>query len=413
MPCGRAVDLHQETNVTDLPKIILKPRKALPFHSRHPWVFAGTIDKIEGRPADGAEVQLLADNGKFLARGLYNSQSKIAVRLYSWDADRPLDDVFWADKIERALVLRRDLLKLNGGPDSAFRAVNSEADGLSGLTVDKFADFAVMQLTALGLGVRRAALGKLVQERLGVRGVFLRTEKSIGKLEGLDLSDGPLCGEVPPAEVVIGENGLQFAVNLSEGQKTGWYLDQRDNRIAAAAYCAGKRVLDAFCYSGGFGLQAKYAGASEVECVDASATALALVERNAALNGLDGIVRTKADAFDHLEKLVAAKRVFDVVILDPPKFARNRSAVPGAMQGYRKLHQLALKLLPAGGILVSCCCTGLITQEMLEDVLALTAAEGKRDVQILERRGPAADHPTSVSCRESSYLKSIISRVAD
>lgn len=395
----------------DLPKIVLKPKRALPFHARHPWVFAGTIERVEGKPADGAEVQLVADNGQFIARGLCNSRSKIAVRLYSWDADRPLDEAFWRAKLTQAIALRRETLQLDAGPRSAFRAVNSEADGLSGLTVDKFADFAVVQLTALGLGTRRAMLGPLVQELLGVRGVLLRTEKSIGKLEGLELTDGPLCGDVPPEEVAIEENGLTFAVNLSEGQKTGYYLDQRDNRAAAAKFCAGKRVLDAFSYSGGFGIYAKRAGATEVECVDASVSALALVERNAALNGMDGIVRTKSDAFDYLEKLVAAKRVFDVVILDPPKFARNRAAVPGALQGYRKLHQLALKLLPAGGILVSCCCTGLITQEMLEDVLALTAADARRDVQILERRGPAADHPTAVSCRESTYLKCLISRV--
>ena len=200
-------------------------------------------------------------------------------------------------------------------------------------------------------------------------------------------------------------------MNLAEGQKTGYYLDQRDNRAAVARLCAGKRVLDAFCYTGGFGLYAAKAGAAEVLGVDASEPALELARRNAAANGLSNISFETADVFRHLADLAAARRQFDVVVLDPPKFARNRAAVPEALKGYRRLHQLALKLLAQDGVLVSCCCTGLIALDDLEDVIAQVAVEAKRDLQILERRGPAPDHPVAVTCRESGYLKCVVSRV--
>jgi len=200
-------------------------------------------------------------------------------------------------------------------------------------------------------------------------------------------------------------------VNLTEGQKTGYYLDQRDNRVAVAKLAAGRRVLDAFSYSGGFGLYAKRSGACEVEGVDASEPALILARRNAELNGLSGVTFTRNDVFGHLDDCVKAGRKFDVIVLDPPKFARNRAALPAAVQGYRKLHQQAFKLLERDGILVTCCCTGLITPVMLEEIVAASAAEARRDLQILERRGPAADHPVAASCRESAYLKCLISRV--
>ena len=392
-------------------KVVLKPKRALPFYARHPWVFNGAIDRVEGSPAPGEEVELVSTTGNFVARGLYNPASKINVRLYSWDADVPLDAAFFRKKLASAVRLRHDWLKLNTGPDAAYRVAFSEADGLSGMVVDRYGDYVTVQFTALGLASRRVMFGDLLQELLGVKGVYVRTEKGIGQLEGLELHDGLLCGDTPPPEVVIEENGLRFAVNLTEGQKTGYYLDQRDNRAAVAKLAAGRRVLDAFSYSGGFGIYARRAGAAEVESVDASEPALALARRNAELNGLDGINFVRNDVFGHLDQLVAVGRKFDLIVLDPPKFARNRTALPAAVQGYRKLHQQSLKLLDRDGVLVTCCCTGLITPVMLEEVVAQSAADARRDLQILERRGPAADHPVAASCRESAYLKCLISRV--
>lgn len=392
------------------PKVVLKARRAQPFFGRHPWVYAGAIDRVDGSPADGDEVELVSTVGNFVARGLFNSQSKIQVRLYSWDEGVPLDRDFFRSRLGRAIHLRHDILKLNG-PDRGYRVAFSESDFLSGMVVDKYGDWLAVQFTALGLAKRREMICDVLRDLLQPRGIYLRTEKGIGRLEGIELHDGPLWGDPPPANLTIEENGLRFLVNLAEGQKTGYYLDQRDNRAAVARLCGGKRVLDAFSYSGGFGIYAARAGASDVLCVDASEPALELGRRNAAANGLANITFEKADVFGYLSDLAAHGRKFDVVVLDPPKFARNRDAVPEAIKGYRRLHQLAMKLLDRDGVLVSCCCTGLIALHELEDVIAQVSSEAKRDLQIVERRGTAPDHPVAVTCRESGYLKCVIGRV--
>jgi len=393
-----------------IPKVFLKPKRTQPFFGRHPWVFAGTIDRVEGDAPDGAEVDLVSHGGNFIARGLFNAQSKIRVRLYSWEPGVALDRAFFRDRLDRAIRLRHDVLKLNG-LEAGYRVAFSESDFLTGMVVDRYGDWLTVQFTALGLANRREEITGVLRELLSPRGIYLRTAKGIGKLEGLELQDGVLWGEPPPADLSIVENGLRISVNLTEGQKTGYYLDQRDNRAAVAKLCSGKRVLDAFCYSGGFGLYAAKAGAAEVLGVDASEPAINLARRNAATNSLSGIAFECADVFRHLTDLVAIRRQFDVVILDPPKFARNRATIPEAIKGYRRLHQLAMQLLAKDGVLISCCCTGLITLEEFEDVIVQVAVEGKRDMQILERRGPAADHPVAATCRESGYLKCLVSRV--
>ena len=392
-------------------QVILKPKRAQPFYSRHPWVFAGAVERVEGKPADGDVVDLRSSVGNFVGRGLINSQSKILVRLYSWDESVALDREFFKARLKRAIDLRHDQLKLNHGPEAAYRVAFSEADILSGMVIDRYGEFLTVQFTSLALASRREMFGELLTELLGVKGIYLRTEKGIGKLEGLVLQDGLLCGEAPPTEYLIRENGLQFAVNLAEGQKTGYYLDQRDNRLAVAKFCAGKRVLDAFCYSAGFGVYAAKAGATFVESVDASESAINLGKRNAELNALSQMTFVQSDVFDRLDALVLEGAKFDVIVLDPPKFARDRASLEQAMKGYRRLHKLGLKLLNPDGILASFCCSGLISMDMLESVIAQTAVDEKRDVQLLERRGPASDHPVNIACRESGYLKCIISRV--
>lgn len=393
-----------------LPRVVLQPRRARPFYGRHPWVYAGAVAAVEGDPADGDAVDLYSHGGQFVARGLYNSQSKLRVRLYSWAPDVPLDRDFFRCRLQAALRLRGPVLGLDG-PGRACRLVFSEGDGLSGITVDRYDRWLVVQFTALGLALRRELFAELLAELAGPEGIILRTERGIGRLEGLELQDGPLWGSVPSELVVIDEDGVRFQVNLAEGQKTGFYLDQRDNRRAVARLAKGRRVLDAFCYTGGFGLHAARAGASSALGIDVSEPALALARENARLNGLDNVTFDRADVFDALDALVAQGERFDLVVLDPPKFARARGAVEEALRGYRRLQTLALRLLRPDGILVTCCCSGLITQDMLTDLLAQLAAEARREVQLLERRGQAPDHPVSVSCLESSYLKCLIGRV--
>ena len=388
-------------------RVVLQPKRARPFYGRHPWVYAGAIAHVEGDPADGDEVDVVSHTGNFIARGLFNSQSKIRVRLYTWQADTPLDRTFFKEKLEAALRLRRDILRLDG----PHRLVFSEGDGLSGLAVDRYGDWLNVQITALGIARRKELLAELLVELLQPRGIGLRTEKGIRQLEGLELQDGTLWGDAPREPVLIEEDGLHYLVNLAEGQKTGFYLDQRDNRKAVARLAAGRRMLDAFCYTGGFGLTAARAGAASVLGVDLSEPALALARQNAALNGLTNLEYIRRDVFDQLDALVSAGEKFGVVVLDPPRFARSRGAVDEALRGYRRLQTLGLRLLENDGILVTCCCSGVIAPAMLEDLISQLAAEERRDIQILERRGQAADHPVSASCLETSYLKCFVCRV--
>jgi 23S rRNA (cytosine1962-C5)-methyltransferase len=385
------------------PRIILKAKRAQPFYARHPWVFAGAIERVEGEPANGAEVDVLSHANNFIARGLYNGQSKIRVRLYSWDAEQPLDQLFFRKRLEQAIRFR-DRLGLRG-PRNGCRLVFSESDGLSGCTIDEYAGWIAVQFTALGIGQRREMLLDLLDELIQPKGVYVRTEKGIGQLEGLEIHDGVLRGPSPPSDLTIEENGLSFLVNLAEGQKTGYYL------VAAAKLATGRTVLDACSYTGGFGLNAARADAESVECVDASEQAIALARANANRNGLPQVTFVQADVFDHLEARVREGRRYGMVILDPPKFARSRNSVNQALSGYRRLQTFAMRLLEPDGILVTCCCSGLIESEMLEDLLAQISVHERREVQLLAKLGQAADHPVSLACRETSYLKCFISRV--
>jgi 23S rRNA (cytosine1962-C5)-methyltransferase len=391
--------------------VFLKPKRAQPFYAQHPWVFAGAIDKLSVQPPDGSVVTLRSASGQFIAHGFYNSQSKIQVRLFTWNEGELLDRGFFQRRLAQAIALRHDVLKKPSGPDRAYRVVFSEADKLPGLVVDRFGNWLTAQFTSLALAQRKEMIGELLMHLLPVRGVYLKNERGLNKVEGLTLTDGVLVGEPPPPELVIREGELNFAVNLVEGQKTGYYLDQCDNHLAVAKFASGQRVLDAFCYGAGFGIHASAAGATEVDCVDGSDGALTLAKRNAELNNLSNLHFHKADVFDHLDQLVNRSEAYGMVVLDPPKFARDRHSLPQAMRGYRRLIQQSIKLLPQGGTLVMCCCTGLISFEMIEELLGQCATEAKREMQLLEKRGPSADHPVSLACREGAYLKCLICRV--
>jgi len=391
-------------------RVILSPRRAKPFYARHPWVYAGAIERVEGNPADGDVVDLYSHGNHFIARGLYNSQSKIRVRLYIWHPDVALDAHFFRERIAAALRLREMLPDWNK-PGGACRLIFSEGDGLCGLTVDRYDRWLVVQFTALGLAQRREMLAGLLAEQLQPEGIYLRTERGIGELEGIELQDGPLRGAPPQGPIVVDEEGVRFLVNIAEGQKTGFYLDQRDNRGAVARLARGRHMLDAFCYTGGFGLRAARAGATSVLGVDLSEPALALARENARLNQVTNVSFERADVFMRLQTLHEEGKRFGLIVLDPPKFARARNAVEEALRGYRRLQTLALRLLDSDGILVTCCCSGLITLSMLEDLLAQLAAEEKCAIQILERLGQGPDHPVMATCPESNYLKCLVCRV--
>lgn len=389
---------------------VLKPRKARPFFGRHPWVLDSAIERIEGEVQDGDIVDLLSEKGKFIARGLYNSRSRIRARLYAWDAGEPLDEDFWRRRLENAVSFRRELGVLE--PSNACRLVFSEADGLSGLVVDRYANYLALQPTALAIARRLDLLVPVLVELVKPRGIVIRNERGVAQLEGVDLSEGLYWGEAPAGPVFISEHGIRYGVDLTAGQKTGFYVDQRDNRRAAAAHCRDKRVLDMFCYSGGFALAAAMLGrAREVVAVDTSQKAIALARANAELNGVSNIHFRAGDAFQTLDELVAAGERFGTVILDPPKFARSRSRLDEALMAYHRLNLMGVLALERGGTLVTCSCSGHVTREDFLHMLSGVAQRSGRQIQILEQRGASADHPVSATCLETEYLKCFICRV--
>jgi len=391
-------------------QIWLKPRKVRPFFGRHPWVLDSAIARIEGQPADGDPVDLISDKGRFVARGLFNSQSRLRVRLYTWSAADALDDTFWRRRLEAAIALRRDLGYTD--PQGTARLVFSEADGLSGLIVDRYADCLAVQATSLAIAKRLDRIVPMLVELLHPRCVVVRNERGSVQLEGIHVPEGVLWGTPPDGPVFIHEHGIRYGVDLREGQKTGFYLDQRENRRVAAQYFRGRRVLDLFCYSGGFGLCAvKLGGAREVLAVDSSAKAIALARANAELNGVGNMHFQSGDGFETLDALTAGGEQFGAIVLDPPKFARSRGSVGDALMAYHRLNRSAAELLEPGGILVTCSCSGHVSREDFLHMLAGVAQRSGRDIQILDQRGAAADHPVSASCLETEYLKCFICRV--
>jgi 23S rRNA (cytosine1962-C5)-methyltransferase len=403
--------------MTPPPRIVLARGRERPFLGRHPWVFSGSIEREDGGPTDGDVVEVVAHDGAFIARGLYNSRSQIRVRLYTWQPDTPLDESFWRERVDRAVGLRRDLGLL--GPDSGSRLVFSEADGLSGLTADRYAGWLAVQFTSLALWSRREVLLDALEEALAAgggpraKGIVLRTERGILEEEGLEVADGPLRGAEPTGPVEIVENRLRWRVDLRTGQKTGAYLDQRDNRAHAASLAEGLRVADVCCYAGGFTLPMLAAGAASVVGVDVSRTALELAEANLALNGLDdGRARLVAsDAFRWLEGEREAGRRYDLVVLDPPRFARSARGVQQALRGYVRLNELAVHALEPGGLLVTCSCTGRVSRDQLVAALGTVEERTGRRVRILESRGQPPDHPISPTCPETAYLKCLVCHV--
>lgn len=391
-------------------RVVLAPGRDVPVRGGHPWLFSGAIASVDGTPADGDQVDVVAADGSFVARGLYNGRSQIRVRLYAWEPVE-LDDTFFAGRIADAVRLRTEVLGLDD-PSGAARLVFSEGDGLSGLTVDRYASWLSVQLTSLALARRRDALFDALEAAVQPTGLVLRTEKGVLDEEGLELRDGLVRGTLPDEPIAVREGSLSFQVDLRTGQKTGFYLDQRENRARAATYAAGRMVADVCCYSGGFSVSLAAAGAASVVGVDTSRPALDLATRNAAANGV--AQRTsfvRGDAFRWLEAEAAAGHTYGMIVLDPPRFARTRRGVRQAIRAYEGLNGLALRCLEADGILVTCSCSGRVSAEDFAGAVATAAAATGRRVQILERRGQAPDHPVATACPESSYLKCLVCRV--
>lgn len=391
-------------------RVVVKRSKKKPFIGRHPWVFRTAIERVEGNVRNGDIVDLVSDNERFIARGIINRNSQLTVRLYSWQGDRPLDDSFWREQIAGAVQLRRDI-----GYDAtsgAARLVFGEADGLSGLVVDRYLDHLVLQVNSLATAAYLPEIADALRQEVRPRSLIIRSEANVAKLEGVNPVQGLLWGSAADGPIIVEEHGLRYGVDLLTGQKTGFYLDQRENRKVAASYLGGRRVLDVFCYTGGFSLAAsKLGGASEVLGIDTSDKAIVMARANAELNGLNNVHFRQQDGFDALHALQQQGQKFDAVILDPPKFTRTRQSLKTALQAYHRINRLAVELLNPGGILITCSCSGNVGREDFLMMLSGVVEKTKRSLRVLEQRGPSPDHPVSPTCLDSEYLKCFICRV--
>lgn len=384
--------------------VILKPGRDKPVRQRHPWIFGGAIERVDAA-ADGDVVEVITHEGEWLARGYLNRRSQIVVRLLTWDQSEPIDDAFWRSRLSRSISARPY------GP--ARRLVNAEADGLPGLVVDQYGEWLVMQALTLGIDRRKDRIVPLLAELVQPCGIYERSDVDVRAKEGLTAATGAVWGDEPPARIEIEEHGLHFWVDVRRGHKTGFYLDQRDNRLKIRPYVREAEVLNLFSFSGGFAVAALTAGARRVISVDSSAEALALAKENYRLNNLpvDDADFVEADVFSYLRKLRAERRRFDVIIADPPKLAQAQAQIDRASRAYKDLNLISMQLLKPGGYLITFSCSGVVSSDLFQKIVFGAAVDARRDVQIVERLSQAGDHPVLLSFPESEYLKGLVCRV--
>jgi 23S rRNA (cytosine1962-C5)-methyltransferase len=396
--------------VTINPKVWLKAGREKSLRRRHPWVFSGAIDRVEGEPGAGATVDLVASNGELLGRGAYSPASQIRTRIWSFDANETIDAAFLRRRLVRAIESRRRLDML--GADTACRLVFSEADGLPGLIVDRYGEFLVCQILSAGAEAWRSTLVELLLELCAPRGIYERSEGGARHKEGLASRRGSLAGEAPPRELAIVSSGARLVVDIASGQKTGAYLDQQQNRRRVAAHARDADVLDAFSYTGGFAISCLRDGAKRATLVDSSAEALALAERETAANGVGDRCRfVVGNVFDELRVVRDAGARFDLVVLDPPKFVHSAEQIAAGSRGYKDINMLGLALVRAGGVLATFSCSGHVDAALFQKIVAGAAVDAGRTAQILERLSQPPDHPVATEFPEADYLKGLILRV--
>lgn len=370
------------------------------------WVYAGHIAGVDGEPAPGDLVDVSTHSGRLIGRGLFNPHSKIRVRLLT-GRDEPLDDTFWTRRIRSARALRQRVVS----DTNAYRLIHGESDLLPGLIVDRYGEVLVMQILSFGMERRKERLADLLMKETGAAAVYLRNDAHARSLEGLPEERGFLRGG-GATTVAIHEGRARFLVDIERGQKTGWYCDQRENRLAVAPLAAGAVVLDAFCHTGAFGIQAALYGAASVLGLDAGGEVVAQAREHAARNQVEARCEYReADVFEELRRLERAGARFDLAILDPPSFARTKQAAPQALAGYKQLNLRALRLLRPEGWLASCSCSHYVNEESFWAMLQEAARDAGRRLRLIERRSQARDHPVLAAMPETSYLKCFILQV--
>lgn len=374
--------------------------------SGHLWIYAGFVQAVAGQPVAGDLVDVVMPNGRFYARGFYNPNSKIRIRILTL-LDERIGPAFWHERIAQAVRLRN---KVVSGA-TAYRVIYGEADRLPGLIADRYGDVLVMQTLSSGMDRRKEMLADLLCKETGLSKVYLRNDAKSRLLEGLRPVTGFLYGN-GATTIEVHEGPARFLVDVAHGQKTGWYCDQRENRLAAARFASGKAVLEVFCHTGAFGIQAALAGAKSVEGWDVSNEALIVASNHARMNGVqDRCSYRSGDAFDEMRRLAQAGGQYDVVILDPPAFARSKQAVPRALAGYKDINLLAIRLTRPEGIIVTSSCSHHVSERELWKVLAQAAQDANRSMRVLEQRGQASDHPVLLAMPETRYLKCFILQV--
>jgi len=386
-------------------KAMLRKTRETRVRGGHPWIYASEIETVEGECAPGGVIDVVSSKGTFLGRALYNPKSQITLRMLT-TRDEPVDEEFFFRRLADAWAYR----KLLCDPMSC-RLVFSESDFLPGLVVDKFGDVLSMQTLSLGMDQRKGLLCDLLEQIVKPAGIYERNDVPVRRHEGLEQVTGLLRGEVPD-RVEMAENGIRFSVDVKGGQKTGFFLDQKQNRAALKPFCLGARVLDCFCHNGSFALHAAKYGAESVLGVDISGDAVEVARENAGRNGLD--VRFEArNCFDHLRELTDAGEKFDLIVLDPPAFTKSRAAVESALRGYKEINLRALKLARPGGFVVTCSCSQHVSDEAFQTMVNHAARDGKKRVRLVESRTQATDHPILPAASETKYLKCMILQVME
>ncbi|MBE9584961.1 class I SAM-dependent rRNA methyltransferase [Mucilaginibacter sp. JRF] len=391
--------------------VILKKGKEKAVLQRHPWVFSGAVERVKGKPKNGEVVRLVSAQGLFMAYGFYNDKSRVAVRLLEWNEEVQIDEAWFRAKVADAVSARKHVLA--DGETNTCRLIFSEADYLPGLIVDKYADHLAVQILTSGIENNMPVIIDELQKLLNPKSIFDKSDASSRQHEGLTTENKLLWGTPPPELVEVKENGITYGINIAEGQKSGFYCDQRDNRRILASYAKGKKVLDCFSYTGGFTLNSLKNEAASVTSVDSSALAVETLNENIRLNGFDTSKHEaiKADVNSQLRRFKDDGEKFDVIVLDPPKYAPSRSALDRASRAYKDLNRVAMLLLNDGGLLATYSCSGAMDLETFKQVLAWAALDAGKQVQFIHQFCQPEDHPVRSSFPEGEYLKGLLCRV--
>jgi 23S rRNA (cytosine1962-C5)-methyltransferase len=397
-------------------QLILRPGKEKSLLRRHPWIFEGSVDRLEGRARPGDTVEVVACGGRYdgavLAKAAWSPASQIRARVWSFDPAEVIDNAYFKRRVAAAVARRAALPELAG--QDGVRLIHAESDGLPGLIADRYGDTVVVQLTSAGADKWRAAIADSLQKATGCARIYDRSDSEVRAREGLEPQSGWLLGE-GDSRVVIEEHGVRMAVDVATGHKTGFYLDQRENRLMLRGLAAGRRVLNCYCYTGGFSLQALAGGAREVVSVDSSGPALELARQNLALNPALDAGRAEwlaANVAEELRRRRDANETFDLIVLDPPKFAPSAAHVERASRAYKDINLNAFRLLAPGGLLMSYSCSGGIGIDLFQQIVAGAALDARRDAAIVRRLQGAADHPVALAFPEGEYLKGLLLQVA-